>query len=311
MRLRAVCLTVISLSMLPVAGWCAATEQSPQTMEAQQAQRIWAKAPLTSPEERAALHGSSEWALIAPHLPDPDTASAAELEFAADVLVARRFPEDALDYYGYAMMHNGNVSNLLNKMGIVRLELRQNEIAREMFRRTVHVQKKNAPAWNNLGVTEYQEKNYSSAISDYKKASKLDGKSAVYHSNLGIAYFETRDLVGAQQQFAIALQLNPHVLDPQDGFGAMAQVIGNEDFGGLCFQMAKVFAHERRDAEMQRWLAKASEAGFDVRHGMQADNDLRTYLKDPQVKMILATADLMHKKPSGANVASLGKATQP
>ncbi len=78
-------------------------------------------APATSADERALLHAGSDWALIAPHLPDPTTSSAAKLESAADVLRARRFPEDALDYYGYAMERGGDVSVLLNKMGIVRL----------------------------------------------------------------------------------------------------------------------------------------------------------------------------------------------
>ena len=57
-------------------------------------------ARLTSDVERAALHNSSEWQLIQPHHPDPQTASASALETAADVLRARRFPEDALEYYG-------------------------------------------------------------------------------------------------------------------------------------------------------------------------------------------------------------------
>ncbi len=51
------------------------------------------QAPLTSPEERAALHRSSEWGIIAPHLPNADTSTAAQLETAADVLRARRFPD--------------------------------------------------------------------------------------------------------------------------------------------------------------------------------------------------------------------------
>ena len=90
-------------------------------------------ARLTSDVERAALHNSSDWQLLEPHLPNPQTASAAQLETAGDVLRARRFPEDALDYYGYAMARGGNVSELLNKMGITRLELRQNDLARQMF----------------------------------------------------------------------------------------------------------------------------------------------------------------------------------
>src|ERR1700761_4705741 len=80
------------------------------------------QARLTSDVERAALHNSTEWQILQPHLPNPKTASAQDLEIAADVLRARRFPEDALDYYGYAMARGGDVSELLNKMGITRLE---------------------------------------------------------------------------------------------------------------------------------------------------------------------------------------------
>src|SRR6195952_1484086 len=87
--------------------------------------RAHAQAEAVSAQERAAFHQDPQWEIIAPHLPDPKTASAAQLEMAADVLRARRFPEDALDYYGYAIARGGPVSDLLNKMGIIRLELRQ------------------------------------------------------------------------------------------------------------------------------------------------------------------------------------------
>ena len=99
--------------------------------------RANAQAEAVSAQERAAFHQDPQWAMIAPHLPDPKTATAAKLELAADVLRARRFPEDALDYYGYAIARGGPVSELLNKMGIVRLELHQNALAHELFQQSV------------------------------------------------------------------------------------------------------------------------------------------------------------------------------
>src|ERR1700750_1948709 len=77
-------------------------------------------AQMTSDVERLALHQSDEWVSLESHLPHPTTASAADLETAGDVLRARRFPEDALDYYGYAIARGGKMSTLLNKMGVVR-----------------------------------------------------------------------------------------------------------------------------------------------------------------------------------------------
>ena len=128
---------------------------------------------------------------------------------AGDVLRARRFPEDALDYYGYALQRGGNVSSLLNKMGIVRLELRQVDLARAMFLRTVRAHKKDATAWNNLGVTYYAMQDYRSAIDAYRHAVKINKNSAVFHSNLGLAYFEKGDAEEARTEFARALQIDP------------------------------------------------------------------------------------------------------
>ncbi len=258
-------------------------------------------APATSPEERAALHRSADWLVIAPHLPDPNTASAQQLETTADVLRARRFPEDALDYYGYAMARGGNISTLLNKMGVVRIELRQNNLAREMFQRTVRVQKTNASAWNNLGVTEYASQNYRSAVSDYRKASKLDKQSAVYHSNLGMAYFEMRDMDSARKEFSRAVRLDPRIMggSPENG-GSTAHVVGTQNYAELCFEMARLYAHEGKPVDAVQWLAKAGEQGFDVRKGMREDSALLALLKNPEVHIMLVNVDGLRGRKSVA-----------
>ncbi len=291
MRCRSIFISCLLLSGLTL---CSSNTSSAQAAR---------QAPLTSPEERAALHRSSDWEVIAPHLPDAETGTAAQLETAGDVLRARRFPEDALDYYGYAMARGGNVSELLNKMGVVRLELRQIALAREMFRRTVSVEKKNAAAWNNLGVTEYSTKNYGAAISDYKRASKLDKKSAVYHSNLGMAYFESKDMESARQQFAAAIRLDPSILQGRrDGAGSVAHVLGTQNYGELCFQMAQLYAREVKLDSMRLWLAKAAEAGYDVRAEMAGSSVLAPYRKDPAVMQMLSNAALLRAKNVAKNV---------
>jgi len=257
-------------------------------------------ARLTSDTERAALHNSTEWQLVQPHLPDPLTASAASLELAGDVLRARRFPEDALDYYGYAIARGGNVSELLNKMGITRLELRQTDIARQMFLRTVRAKKNDAQAWNNLGVTEYSDHNYNAAIVDYKRATKINRNSAVFHSNLAMAYFEANDLISARKQFAIAIQLDPSIMQRRDTGGVTAHLVGSKNYPEMCFEMARLFARAHNLDSTRLWLAKASEGGFDVREGMSGDSVLRPYLKDPEVVLMLANISNMRKRSIAA-----------
>src|ERR1700722_7725178 len=62
-----------------------------------------AQMPYGEASERALRHATPEWESISSHPPDPATATPAALTQAADVLRARRLPEDALDYYHYAL----------------------------------------------------------------------------------------------------------------------------------------------------------------------------------------------------------------
>lgn len=265
------------------------------------------EAPLTSSEERAMLHAGPDWKLVSEHLPDPRMASAAQLETAGDVLRARRFPEDALDYYDYAVARGGNVDELLNKMGVVRLELRQTALARQMFLRVARANKKNSQAWNNLGVAEFSEQNYSAAVLDYKRAVRLNGRSAIYHSNLAMAYFEMKDMSDARTQFARAIELDPTIMQRVSEGGVTAHVLESRNYPELCFEMARMYAHMEQPVSMRLWLAKASEGGFEVADAMRSDRWMKPYLNDAEVKQMLANAALMRKRSVAAsNVPSLG-----
>jgi tetratricopeptide (TPR) repeat protein len=242
-----------------------------------------------------------------PHLPDPKTASAADLEMSGDVLRARRFPEDALDYYGYALQRGGDVSKLLNKMGIVRLELRQVDLAHAMFLRTVRAHKKDASAWNNLGVTYYAMQNYRGAIDAYRHAVKLDKNSAVFHSNLGLAYFEKGDAEEARREFSRALQLDPSIMSGGDNGGTTAHILGAHNYPGMCLEMAKLFAREHDVDRMLFWLGKGSDAGLDVRSAVHEDTALAAYAKDPRVTLLIANAAELHGRSlATAKPPSLG-----
>ena len=267
-------------------------------------------APMTSNEERATLHASPDWQLIAPHLADPATGSATELEQDGDVLRARRFPEDALDYYGYAMARGGDVDNLLEKMGAVRLELQQAPLARAMFLRCVRARKNDAQAWNNLGAADYVMSEYGSAISEYKRSVRLNKRSAVVHANLGMAYFANKQTELARKQLALALQLDPKIMESRDEGGITAHVLATEDYAGFCFEMAKLYAEEQHPDSMRLWLGKASERGYDVRAGIRENAAFRPWLKDPQIQMMLQNSARMRKVPA-MSVTPLPSATPP
>lgn len=245
---------------------------------------------LSSDQLRAFEHSSPQWPDIQAHLPDPATASAERLEMAGDVLRARRFPEDALDYYMYALRNGGKEIPLLNKMGIVELGLEHPERARAYFEKVIKLKKKDAEAWNNLGAVEYIIGQESNAIFDYKHAIKLNKKGASYHSNLATAYLEEKNWRGARKEYGIALKLDPEIFEHSDAMGVTARMLTTDDHARFCYELARLFAEQNNDAQMLHYLGMASEGGFDVLEAMGHDAVMEHFRKDPRVLLLVHNA---------------------
>ncbi|MBS1801422.1 MAG: tetratricopeptide repeat protein [Acidobacteria bacterium] len=252
--------------------------------------------PLTRDEIRALDHQSPSWDSVRAHLPNPTSATAAQLETAADILRARRFIVDAMDYYQFALQRGGNQVVLLNKLGVSELELREISAAKSYFQRVVKLQKKNPEGWNNLGAIEYLTGRYENAIGNYKKAIKYDKESATYHSNLGTAYFEKKDYEAARKQYEIALKIDPEMMDHHSSIGVTARMLSPEDHARFCFEMARLYAQRGDEATMLHFLTMASEAGFDVLDHMTYDGALGKYRKDPRVLLLVKNSQEMRMK---------------
>jgi len=255
--------------------------------------------PLSHEEARALDHQNPAWESVRNHLPDPQVATAAKLESAADVLRARRFLEDAIDYYNFAIQRGGEQAHLLNKMGVTQLELRNVGQARFYFQRVVKLQKKNPEGWNNLGAIEYLTGRYGNAISNYKRAIKLDKNSATYHSNLGTAYFDKKEYEAARKEYDTALKLDPEMLSHHGTVGVTTRMLSPADHARFCFELARLYAQRGDEQTMLHYLTMSSEAGFDVLSEMGSDSVLSGYRKDPRVILLVKNAkDLRDKGTS-------------
>jgi tetratricopeptide (TPR) repeat protein len=253
-------------------------------------------------------HEDLQWPLIQAHLPDPATASADRLKTIADVLRARRFPENALDFYAYAMKHGANEIEILNKMGVTELEIGNHQVAQAFFERVVHLKKKDADGWNNLGAVQYLQGHNGDAISDYKKAIKLDKKSPAYHSNLGTAYFQTKDFERARKEFETALKLDPDLMIHHAGTGGITmRMLSPVDHARFCYELARLYAQHGDEINMLHYLTTASEGGFDVLEAMRHDEVLSRYGKDPRVLLLVHNADALRNghMPLTASTAAL------
>jgi tetratricopeptide (TPR) repeat protein len=257
---------------------------------------------------RERMHESEQWQAIKEHLPDPATATPQDLERQADILRVRRFPEDAMDFYKYALARGGSAPLLLNKIGLTELEMKNVLLAQSYFQRVVKMNKKDAQAWNNLGATEYVNGTPLNAISDYKKAIKLDRHQAVFHANLATACFGQKDYGGARREIAMAIRLNPRAFDhPEDGGGVAAHVLSSEDRARFSFEMAKLYARSGSEEQMLHSLAAASEAGMDVQREMHKDVVLSKFETDPRVLVLVHNAESLRSNnvPSAKPVAPI------
>jgi tetratricopeptide (TPR) repeat protein len=288
MQLRSACLLLLFSTFLPATG---NGEQ---------------KIVPTAETIRNLSHDDPQWLLVQPHLPNPATASPATLEMAADVLRARRFPEDALEYYNFALQKGGQEATLVNKLGVTELEIRNVIAARLYFQRVVHLKRKDAQGWNNLGAVECLEGNYGRAISNYSRAIKLDRErnknSATYHANLGTALIEVKDYMGARKQYEIALQLDPEMYLHDGSTGLTARLLSPEDQARYCFEMARLYAERKDETNMLHYLTRASEDGFDVLTEMSSDKVLGHYRKDPRVLLLVRNAQALRSGHSVAEV---------
>jgi tetratricopeptide (TPR) repeat protein len=261
---------------------------------------------------RDRLHDSDQWRAVEAHLPDPKTAGPKELENQADILRARRFPEDALDYYRYALDRGGRPAPLLNKMGLTELEMRNVVLARGYFTRAVKLNKKDAEGWNNLGAVEYLDGASASAVSDYKKALKLNRREAVFHANLATAYFEQKDFKGARREIAAAMKLDPEVFERKlGGGGVAAHLLSSDDRARFSFEMAKLYARNGLEDDMLHSLAMASEAGMDVQREMRKDATLARFELDPRVVVLVHNAQALRAGRNGTASAAAGAGALP
>jgi tetratricopeptide (TPR) repeat protein len=292
----------LTATMLLVPGRAmAARDNTPQESVAGPVQTAKAKAAAAEAE---AMHREEEWMRVAQHLPSLERGTGAELMVAGDVLRARRFPDEALIYYGAAYRRGADPVEVLNKMGVTELTMHRATQARVYFKQVVKKDKKNPDGWNNLGAAEYVDGRYGQSVSDYRKALKLNPGSAVFHSNLGTALIGEKAFDDARKEFAAALDLDPEFGTRQtDSSGISAHVLSAEDRAQFCLAMARVYASKGKIDAMLHSLAMAVDGGVNLEDAMLGDPLLEKYRKDPRVVTLIQNSKAIKRSPAESLVA--------
>jgi tetratricopeptide (TPR) repeat protein len=224
--------------------------------------------------------------LMAGVVPAQQTPSSTEggrnLEQQADAFRSQKDYGRALEFYDQALRKDPKNALVWNKSGMAELQLGRALNAKRRFERAVKLKKNYAEAVNNVGVIYYQQKNYSKAITQYKKALAIRD-SASFHSNLGAAYFDQKDYKTATQEYLRALQLDPEVFERTSATGISAHVSKPEDRAQYAFMLARLYAQAGDTPHCLNQLRTAMENGYPkLKETVQQDSVFAAVREDPK-----------------------------
>jgi tetratricopeptide (TPR) repeat protein len=210
----------------------------------------------------------------------------------ADICMARKSYEDAVDYYYRALKeaHFGNAP-LWNKLGIAYQQLQNYTASRKAYNQAIRREKNYGEPLNNMGTTYFMQAKYGKSVKCYLRALKLSPNSASYHLNLGTSYFHMKKYNESVEEYRTALSLDPDVFSQRSAFGTTIEARGADP--EYYFYLGKVFASLGRAEEAVRNLRRALEDGF---------KDQKRILNDPDYKKISqnpAYVELMSNPPVG------------
>jgi tetratricopeptide (TPR) repeat protein len=217
----------------------------------------------------------------------PPEASAQELEHKGDLLRAEKDMLDALDYLRAAFRKNPNSALLLNKIGIVQLQLNHYPEAKKHFEASTRLDRTYADARNNLGVICYLSRDYNRAIKEYRKAIGLKEDSAAFYSNLGAAYFAKKDYTKAIPAYAKALELDPDVFEHTSRTGVAAQMSSPGDRAQYFYILARMYAKSGATDRSLSYLRRAMEEGYKDINKVFREEEFASVRKDPRFTALM------------------------
>jgi tetratricopeptide (TPR) repeat protein len=142
---------------------------------------------------------------------------------------------------------------------------------------------------NNLGTIYYAKKSYRRAISQYKKALRMNAESASVWSNLGTGYFARKDYQHASDAWQTALKLNPEVFENRSTQGVLLQDQSVEERGKFHYYLAQTYAKAGRNEMALQYIRKALEEGFKERKRIEDDPAFGAMRELPEFKEVMAS----------------------
>ncbi len=214
--------------------------------------------------------------------------SAAELEQRGDIFRSQNDLVEAKRYYERALKKSPKNAKIWNKLGVMALRAREYDPAQVDFMQAVKCDKKYAEAVNNLGVIFYLKKDYNRAEAQYRRAIELSD-TASFHSNLGALHLERDEPRQALEQYRIALQMDPQVLERNSPTGISARANSPQERGRYAFLIARLYAKLGDVDHSLTHLKTAMQNGYKPPEDFMTDADFATVRQDPRFPEVMNT----------------------
>lgn len=152
-------------------------------------------------------------------------------------------------------------SRISNKLGglwtIAHQGMRENRFLRaeKALLTILKIDKKNAAAYNRLGILYAKQKEYKDAIDCFEIASSIEASASSLH-NLGLIYYETENYEKAATAFEQALKLEDDMAARHVAYAKVQEKLGNDK---LMFQELERAAELEPTRESYKLLLNAYE----------------------------------------------------
>ena len=202
-------------------------------------------------------------------------------ETRGDIFMAEKRYREAAEMY---RENSKGSAVLLNKTGIAYHQMLQLELAERYYRLALRVNPQYSEAVNNLGTVFYARKSYRRAVNQYKKALRLNDRSA----SMWTGYFARKEYVHAAEAFQKALMLDPEVFETRNTQGVLLQDRSVEELAKFHYYLAQTYAKERMNDRALQYIRKALEEGYKEKKKMQEDPAFAAMKDLPEFKELMA-----------------------
>ena len=206
-------------------------------------------------------------------------------ELSADLLVAHQQYESAISAYKKLAPQTASINN---KIGMAYQHLSLFPDARYYYGRAMKMDRKYAPAYNNLGTIDYHDKDMKHAERLYRKSIKLNPKTASFWSNLGAAYLADKKYRDGAEAYQRAFVLDTDIFQ-EIALNGMHEFTSSEDMAKMYLCFAGIFAQAGQKAEAVDYLRKALLEGFHDRQALQQDQQFAALHGDPAFEQLLSS----------------------